>query len=139
MEHIQDSFGFLLGKALEKMTKQFDAELKAFQITSKHYGVLLVIHTTPGISQKEVGEIQRIDRTTMVAMIDELETLNYVQRVRNPKDRRAYHLILTAEGQAIFNTCLKRLEAIEYNSLEPLTKDEMQTLKRMLQRLYDEC
>lgn len=139
MNRIQDSYGFLLGKALEKMTLRFDAALNAYQISSKHYGVLLVIHTTPGVSQKEVGDIQRIDRTTMVAMIDELETLGYVQRVRNPNDRRAYHLILTPAGLSVLERCLKLLEDIEMESLQPLSPEEAAQLKTMLQRLYDGC
>ena len=50
------------------------------------------------LSQQAIGEALRIDRTTMVALVDDLEQLGLVRRERNPADRRAYTIRLTSEG-----------------------------------------
>ena len=42
----------------------------------------------------------RVDRTTMVAIVDELEAAGFVDRQRNPEDRRAYALEATDAGRA---------------------------------------
>jgi DNA-binding MarR family transcriptional regulator len=50
------------------------------------------------LSQQAIGERLRIDRTTMVALIDDLERGGYVKRERNPHDRRAY-VITRGQGR----------------------------------------
>jgi DNA-binding MarR family transcriptional regulator len=52
------------------------------------------------MTQAALGEALRIDRTTMVALIDELEARGYVQRKRHPDDRRAFLVHPTKAGLA---------------------------------------
>ncbi|MGA9373073.1 MAG: MarR family transcriptional regulator, partial [Solirubrobacterales bacterium] len=96
---LADQVGYLLSKAHLRVHVAANEALEPLVLTVKHYGLLtLLVHEGP-ISQGRLGEVMRIDRTTMVALIDELERAGHVDRTRNPEDRRAYALVATASGK----------------------------------------
>jgi DNA-binding MarR family transcriptional regulator len=139
MKTIFDSYGFLFGKVLETMVNTFEGRIREYAITAKHYGIMLVIHSNPNVSQKEIGEIQRIDRTTMVTLIDYLENIGFVKRIKNPSDRRVYYLSLTDKGINVLDECLDILEKCELTALKPLSGEEMAKLKEWLLKIYQQA
>lgn len=136
MQTIFDSYGFLFGKVLETMVNTFEDKIREHTITAKQYGVMLVIHSNPNISQKEIGEIQKIDRTTMVSLVDYLEGKGFVKRMKNPSDRRAYYLSLTDKGIHVLDECRDILEKCELSALKPLSEEEITKLKEWLLKIY---
>src|SRR5690349_1433339 len=60
-----------------------------------HMGALATIERAGPMSQQTLGEFLRKDRTSVVAIVDELEGEGLVERRRNPEDRRAYALEVT--------------------------------------------
>ncbi|MEH6965692.1 MarR family winged helix-turn-helix transcriptional regulator [Priestia megaterium] len=130
------SYGFLLGKALQQMENKFSEGLLPFNINSKQYGVLLFIEENPYSSQKDISENLQIDRTTMVSHIDHLETLGLVERTRNPNDRRSYSLLITEKGKEVLNSRWEFLTHIESEVLAPLDQQERQLLKDFLIRIW---
>ena len=70
----------------------------------------------------------------MVALIDDLERAGHVKRERNPDDRRAYVITLTAAGK---RAQARAEEAVDAHALEffgKLSEDERQELHRLLER-----
>lgn len=82
MEKWNQSYGFLLGKVLQRMENTFAEGLRPYEINARQYGVLLFIKGNPYSSQKDISENLQIDRTTMVSHIDHLETLGFVERTK---------------------------------------------------------
>ncbi|MFP7226177.1 MarR family winged helix-turn-helix transcriptional regulator, partial [Priestia filamentosa] len=72
MNNWNQSYGFLLGKALQQMENKFAEGLVPFNINSRQYGVLLFIEENLYSSQKDISDNLQIDRTTMVSHIDHL-------------------------------------------------------------------
>ena len=130
------SYGFLLGKALQQMENKFSEGLLPFNINSRQYGVLLFIEENPYSSQKDISENLQIDRTTMVSHIDHLETLGLVERTKNPNDRRSYSLLITEKGKEVLNSRWEFLTHIESEVLAPLDQQERQLLKDFLIRIW---
>jgi len=130
------SYGFLLGKALQQMENKFSEGLLPFNINSRQYGVLLFIEENPYSSQKDISENLQIDRTTMVSHIDHLETLGLVERTKNPNDRRSYSLLITEKGKEVLNSRWEFLTHIESEVLAPLDQQERQVLKDFLIRIW---
>ena len=60
------------------------------KIGPKQYGILATIHYEGPTSQRAVGEMLKIDRSTMVLLTDELEEQKVLSRKDHPKDRRYY-------------------------------------------------
>src|ERR1044071_5902178 len=76
------------------------AALAPFGITGRQLAVLLAIDSQAPLSQQEAAGRLGVDRTTMVALIDELEAKELVQRKQDPADRRKNVVALTAAGRA---------------------------------------
>lgn len=136
MNKWNQSYGFLLGKALQQMEQKFAEGLAPFNINSRQYGVLLFIEENPYSSQKDISENLQIDRTTMVSHIDHLETLGFVERTKNPNDRRSYSLLITEKGKEVLNSRWEFLTHVESEVLTPLNQQERQLLKDFLIRIW---
>ncbi|WP_404900479.1 MarR family winged helix-turn-helix transcriptional regulator [Priestia filamentosa] len=136
MNNWNQSYGFLLGKALQQMENKFAEGLISFNISSRQYGVLLFIEENPYSSQKDISDNLQIDRTTMVSHIDHLETLGFVERTKNPNDRRSYSLLITEKGKEVLNSRWEFLTDVESEVLTPLNEQERQLLKDFLIRIW---
>lgn len=136
MEKWNQSYGFLLGKVLQQMESKFAEGLIPYEINARQYGVLLFIKGNPYSSQKDISENLQIDRTTMVSHIDHLETLGFVQRTKNPKDRRSYSLMITEKGNDVLESRWEFLIHTELTVLAPLNQQERQLLKDLLVKIW---
>ena len=120
---------------MRRRVETVNAELGEFGITSRHYGILLLLLREDGLRQVTIGETLQIDRTTMVKLIDELEALQFVERHRDPDDRRAYAISLSEKGHAILPAITERVIAVEKSSLSQLEQEEVHVLFRILLKL----
>lgn len=131
------SYGFLLGKVLQEMETKFAEGLASFDINARQYGVLLFIEGNPYSSQKDISDKLQIDRTTMVSHIDHLEGLGFVERTRNPNDRRSYSLLITTKGKGVLDSRWEFLIQTELGVLAPLRDQERQLLKEFLVKIWN--
>ncbi|MFS0639228.1 MarR family transcriptional regulator [Mesobacillus foraminis] len=136
MEKWNHSYGFLLGKVLQQMETKFAEGLAPFDINARQYGVLLFIEGNPYSSQKDISDKLQIDRTTMVSHIDHLEGLGFVERTRNPNDRRSYSLLITAKGKDVLDSRWEFLIHTELEVLAPLSDQERRLLKEFLVKIW---
>ncbi|MGD6845394.1 MarR family winged helix-turn-helix transcriptional regulator [Bacillus infantis] len=136
MEKWNQSYGFLLGKVLQRMEAKFAEGLAPYDINARQYGVLLFIKGNPYSSQKDISENLQIDRTTMVSHIDHLETLGFVERTKNPNDRRSYSLLITPKGNDVLDSRWQFLINTELEVLAPLSDQEKQLLKEFLIKIW---
>ncbi|MGA8219449.1 MAG: MarR family transcriptional regulator [Solirubrobacterales bacterium] len=134
---LADQVGYLLSKAHLRVHVAANEALEPLVLTVKHYGLLtLLVHEGP-ISQGRLGEVMRIDRTTMVALIDELERAGHVDRTRNPEDRRAYALVATASGKRTQREAERLMKRVYDETLAPLSADDRRELQRMLSLIVE--
>lgn len=118
------------------METQFAEGLAPYDINARQYGVLLFIKGNPYSSQKDISENLQIDRTTMVSHIDHLESLGFVERTRNPNDRRSYSLLITPKGNEVLDSRWEFLINTELEVLAPLSNQEKQLLKEFLIKIW---
>ncbi|MDQ3102221.1 MAG: MarR family transcriptional regulator [Actinomycetota bacterium] len=104
-------------------------------LSALHFGALSAIEAAGPMSQGALGELIGKDRTTMVAIVDELEARGLVDRGRNPADRRAYALEVTAAGTEWLEKALPLLAAAEDRLLTALDADERELLIALLGRV----
>lgn len=98
---LETTVGFLLRLAQVAVFKDLLAALKPFDLRVTDLSVLLVIEATPGLHQRALGEVLRIQRPNLVTIIDQLEARGLVRRGPVKGDRRAYALHLTSEGEGV--------------------------------------
>jgi len=117
------------------MTRLGAETLAPLGIDGRHYGVLAALTELGPVSQQTLTDLFAVDRSTMVGFVDELEEKGHVRRRRNPSDRRAYALELTASGATVERTATDLLAVCERHYLEPLSVAERRQLLALLGRL----
>lgn len=103
-------------------------------LTVQMCGVLIRLAAGP-VSQHELGEQLGIDRTTVVELIDDLERKGYVERRRNPADRRSYLLTLTSRGRSFQKRATQVFDAAANDFFGPLAGAERKAMADMLRRM----
>jgi DNA-binding MarR family transcriptional regulator len=136
-DSLADQVGYLLSKAHYRVHVSANQALEPLGLTVKHYGLLTLLVHEGAISQGRLGEVMRIDRTTMVALIDELERAGHVDRTRNPEDRRAYALMATASGKRVQRSAATLMKKVYDETLSPLSAEERHELRRMLRAIIE--
>ncbi|WP_161522250.1 MarR family winged helix-turn-helix transcriptional regulator [Bifidobacterium xylocopae] len=110
------------------MAERFAPVLEPYGIDSRQFGILCVIGRNPGISQKSIGTNMRVDRTTMVALVDALESLGYCERSRSREDRRSYAIYLTARGKELTDELWGAMREVEDLTLDELPREVQDAL-----------
>ncbi len=110
--------------------------LAEVDLSARQAGILTMVTESGPMTQKALGDALRIDRTTMVALIDDLEDKGYVTRQRHPRDRRAFLVHPTAAGRAAKTAAIRILDEQQRRFLAPLTPAERQQLGALLKRLH---
>ena len=88
----------------------------------KGFGALAILVREGPLSQQRLGAKQGVDRTTTVAVVDELERAGFVERRRDPSDRRAYSLQPTAKGRRVLERAAAPLSAADRLRLKQLLR-----------------
>ena len=132
---VRSYLGFVLGKASQLVNETVDAHLEQYNIQVRHFGILQLIAGSKPLQQAEIGRLLRIDRTTMVKVIDELQKLNLIERQRDPDDRRAYAIYLTDKGKKLLPEMIERVQQAEQSALSNLTKSEREKLQGLLNKV----
>jgi DNA-binding MarR family transcriptional regulator len=137
MPFIYRSFGFLAAKASEELLELLQPHLDEEKITVRQMGILILLEDRPGVTQKQIGAVQRIDRTTVTQQIDLLEQANLVKRVQSADDRRSYNLHLTKKGRSMASRLKAYIQSTEAVFLKNLTEQQITDIKTALFALID--
>lgn len=133
--------GYLIAQAhLSMHTAAAESLGNLGDLTIKHYACLVMIGEAAGpagVSQATLVEQSNIDRSTMVAIVDDLERSGYVVRTRNPDDRRAYALAVTDSGRDWIAEAHAALQEMEREQLAALSPAERERLRMLLQRMLE--
>lgn len=129
--------GFLLSQLGAANARWFHETLAPTGLQPRHLAILRFIAMEEGQTQSALGDGLQIAPSRMVALIDELEERDLVERRTNPADRRARALYLTGHGRKALAAAMKRAMAHERKLCAPLGDAERGQLIAMLQRLAE--
>ena len=132
---MRDRIPFLLYRAAEQSHSLANDMLARTGLTARQVGILTLVIEREPMTQKALGDLLRIDRTTMVSLIDDLEGKGFVARQRHPRDRRAFLVWPTESGLAAKVEAIGILDEQQRHFLAPLTAAEQQQLGALLKRL----
>jgi len=133
-EPLKQWTGALLNRTTQKLLECFESRISGSGLKSKQFSALVLLESAP-TTQIELGRMLWIDRTSMTAMIDDLEARDYVRRERHPEDRRAYLVSLTSHGQQTLERARVVADEVEVEVLAPLSGEELSTLRELLSKL----
>ena len=132
---LMERVGFLLTMVKGGAEAICTSRLAPLDLHVRQFGLLTVLATEGPRSQQELAEWTRMDRTSMVALVDSLEERGLVRRERNPDDRRAYLLQLTPEGKRMQVRARKVMLGAEEEVLGSLNPGERDLLRELLAKV----
>jgi DNA-binding MarR family transcriptional regulator len=106
-------------------------------LTPALFGVLNFLGARKGAIQQEIGSAMGIDPSTMVSLIDELETAALAKRRPHPTDRRAREVVITAKGRRLLERGRQMANQVEDEVLGGLTAAERRELLSLLRRALE--
>jgi DNA-binding MarR family transcriptional regulator len=133
---LPDLIGYHVRLAQVAIFRDFVAALRDFEMTPTHFGTLVIVNNNPGIKQTDLASAIQIDRSTVVPLIDKLESEGLVTRERLTNDRRTNALRITDNGQRLLERLIPMVRAHEQHVFKNLTKDEQNKVIRLLNKIY---
>lgn len=103
----------------------------------RHYVALSTLRYLAPATQQAFCERLWLDPNNCVLLLNELEDAGYVERRRDPEDRRRHLVDITAKGLAAFDRAESAQESLEDEVLAGLSADERAQLRRLLMAALD--
>jgi DNA-binding MarR family transcriptional regulator len=127
-----DNVAFLLSQLGHRSASVFADLIASIDLTPPHAGILRVIAAEPGRSQQALSGQLGLLPSRVVAYVDELEDLGYVERRRNPDDRRLHALYLTPSGKKALSKIGELGRQHERLMTAGLDSEQRDTLRQLL-------
>ena len=132
---VSSRLSYLFKRAQLELAELNDEALAPLDLSHGEHTVLLSIDAGEPESQQQIGRRLGIDRTTMVARIDGLESKGLVARRPDDSDRRRNVVELTATGRAALRRATSASDKAERRLLTGLDEREAAQLRSLLRRV----
>ncbi len=132
---VTQRLGYLLKHAQLRLAELAEPLYAPLGVTGRQLALLTLFGDGPAQSQQDGAARLGVDRTTMVALVDELEAKGLVRREVAPGDRRKRFVLLTPEGERVREAGVDVTRQAEALLLEPLSVEEAERLRAALHRV----
>jgi DNA-binding MarR family transcriptional regulator len=113
---------------------RFADALEPLGLTTALFALLNLLGSREGAIQQELGAEMGIDPSTMVSLIDQLETAGLAKRRPRPADRRAREVAITPKGRRVLEQARDLAMQVEQDVLRGLSGAERRQLLALLRR-----
>jgi DNA-binding MarR family transcriptional regulator len=120
---LNNNLGYFIRRAQLWIFREVNSRLAHLRLDVIRYSILEIISANPGISQISLSGGLGIERARLVALLDELQRLNFITRQRSTTDRRSHALHLTPEGHAAVKEANHLIAAHEEKVIERVGPD----------------
>ena len=118
-----------------------DEKLKMMGITNQQGKLLRLIYDNilagNSISRHFLEETMDLRGPTVTSLLNSLEKKGYIFRTVSNEDHRAMQLMITPKGEEVVDHIKKVFNSVEEKLLRGMTDEEIQTLRMLLFKVYD--
>jgi len=107
---------------------------EALGMRLKQFAALSVLRDHGSMSQQALGENLHLDPNNLVLLLNDAEASGWIERRRDPADRRRHIVDLTSPGADALEQAEVALEDVEEEVLGGLTAAERATLRGLLHK-----
>jgi DNA-binding MarR family transcriptional regulator len=129
------SVAFMLSSLGFAVSRGFHKILEPLALEPGEFALLRAVDTSGGEAQNALAERLHISPSWMVAIVDELERRELLERRPQATDRRVRNLHLTPAGKKLLRQAERNARQFDRQVTEPLTETEVQELLELLQRV----
>lgn len=124
-----------IAETAHAVRRAYDRRATKLGVTRAQWRVLLFLSHVPGQRQVELAEMLDIEPITLCRIVDRLEEAGLVERQRDPADRRAWRLLLTAEAKPLLESLRGLATQMEDEAFDGLTPSQIATLRDLLEQV----
>ena len=127
---------WLLSRANARAQEILHGAFGRLGVRGYHVRVLAALDEFGPMSQAELGRRTGVDRSDIVATVNDLAARAFVSRTPDPDDRRQNVVAITGPGTAMLGRLDVALAEVQEALLEPLSERELAALVRLLAKLW---
>lgn len=131
-DDLMGQVGFLIKRVQQAFRNQMDKTLKENGLSTAQYAVLAHLRRSAGLSNAELARRCFVTAPTMIRIIQDLETLKFIERAKNSNNRNVIDVVLTRKGQKTLESCDAKVFAIQNQMVVDLTSKEVAQLASLL-------
>lgn len=132
---LEDLVGYNLKRAYVTLHADFRATLEEDDLAPRVFSALSLVVQFPNITQSELARMLGIERSGLVAIVDNLEHRGYLARATVPGDRRVQALVPTAEGAQAYAAAVAAVRAHEDRMLADFSAEDVTQLIALLRKI----
>jgi len=125
---LERSLGFLLNDVSRLMRQRFDERARDLGLTRAQWRVLRHLRQYEGINQGSLAEILELETVTLGRHIDRLEDAGWLERRRDPSDRRVWRLHLAEKSRPMIDRLSDLSSELREFALTGLSKVDRERL-----------
>ena len=100
-----------------------------------HVRIIIILSVYKRLSMKEISELISKDKSTVTSLVNKLEKIGYVRKVACENDKRIVFLELEDKAEEIVETVLQVAKLFHQKVESILTKEEIETLFFLMEKL----
>ncbi len=133
---LRDGFGSVVARAARQWRRAVDRRLQPFGLTEATWLPLIyVARATAPMRQKDLAAALALDGSSVVRLLDALETSGHIERREEGADRRAKTITLTARAWSIIEQVETVSRDVRNATLHGLSDDELTVATRVLDQV----
>jgi DNA-binding MarR family transcriptional regulator len=129
--------GFHIRLAHGAVYRHFTESFADLELTQKQVSVLWLLDERPGLTQTDVGQRLQMDRASVMAIVNRLQSRGFLRRGRSAQDGRRQTLHLTPTGHAMLLRARAAVLAHEHWLKSRFSSQEINLLVNLLKRIHD--
>jgi DNA-binding MarR family transcriptional regulator len=129
------SVAFLLSSLGYAISRRFHQVLGPLELEPGEFALLRAVAANEGEAQNALAERLHISPSWMVAIVDQLERRELLERKPHARDRRVRNLNLTATGKKLLKQAERQAQQFDELVTDSLSEAELQKLLDLLERV----
>jgi MarR family transcriptional regulator for hemolysin len=127
------TLGSMLNDTARLLRRNFNRRVQSLGLTQAQWRLLARIAIDEGAKQAQLAEVLEMQPISVARLIDRMEAAGWVERRRDPTDRRAVNLYLTEKAQPILDELWQRAEETQSIALTGMSQSARDQLLRSLE------
>jgi MarR family transcriptional regulator for hemolysin len=132
-----ETIPFEIGETAHALRKAFDRLAVGMGVTRAQWKVLFKLTRTPGLRQVELADMLDLEPITLCRIVDRLEEAGLVERSRDPVDRRAWRLHVTANAQPLIEKLQRVGAELVGHAFAGIDPKDIQIAREVLARVRE--
>ena len=131
------AIGWLMHDVHRLLSRAFDEKFRELGLTRAQWRVMIHLLREDGMTQKELAELDSIEKAPMGRLLDKLEEMGWIERRPDPLDGRARRVFRTGKIEPLLPDIKLRASEIFERAFEGLPRDAREDLRAELAAIRD--